>query len=191
MNSILKGLRSTLLLALAVSTCASASALGKNKKDLPPETSDREIIQLAQQAFNNDNFKLADYYYNVLLQRYGNNIVDYIIGKYEIGHIAIRKKDYATAVPIMEEILDIYAETPAGELPASYRVLAMNDLKRIPERARSGAYSTRGNDYYENDDYGDTDFFGEFPSDSSSGYEDSDSGYDDGGYGSYGGGFYF
>lgn len=170
----------TILLLMTLSSCNTASHLfwGKPKTDLPPETSDKEIIQLAQQAFNSNNYKLSDYYYNVLLQRYGNNTVDYIIGKFEIAHIAVRLKDYDTAVPLLREIIQIYDDAPTGELPAAYRVLAQNDLKSIPEKDRISvdAANGGGNDYYEDGDYGDTDFFGSF-----GGYDDgsSSSGNDD------------
>ncbi|MBQ9539333.1 MAG: hypothetical protein IJU95_08670 [Treponema sp.] len=182
-GNVIKSLFSAAFLTLAFSSCET---MGKvDPQSLPMETSDREIVQMAQKAFNNNNFKLSEQYYNVLLQRYGNNTVDYIIGKYEIAHIAVKKKDYSTAVPILEEILGIYSETPAGELPASYKVLAQNDLKKVPEKTRmelSSSYTGKqGNDYYENDDYGDTDFFNEYAPpqpDGGGNYSDNDSYWD-------------
>ena len=158
LKNILRASLPALLMAVAASPCTGLGA----KKEVPPDASDREIIQMAQQAFNNMNYRLADHYYNVLLQRYGNNTVDYVIGKFEIAHIALRKKDYETAVPILIEIIDIYNETPTGELPPSYKVLAQNDLKKVPERTRLALSANgRNNDYYENEDYGDTGFFEE------------------------------
>ena len=75
-------------------------------------------------------------------------------------------------------MLEIYADTPTGDLPAAYRVLAQNDLKKIPESLRrSISASGKGNDYYENNDYGDTDFFGTIPDYGS--YEDDSSSDDD------------
>lgn len=166
----------TALMAAGLSSCSTVSS----KKELPPETSDKEIIQLAQQAFNNRNYKLSTHYYNVLLQRYGNNTVDYIIGNFEIAHIALKKKDYSTAVPLLNEVLLIYKDTPAGYLPASYRVLALNDLKKVPEQKRSSiSASGRFNDYYEDDDYGDTDFFGISPFDNIDTGDSDDTGYTD------------
>lgn len=159
LKNILKSCVPALVVLFAALPC---EGFGIKSKEVPVDASDREIIQMAQQAFNNSNFRLAERYYNVLLQRYGNNTVDYIIGKFEIAHIAVRKKDYATAVPILNEIIDIYDETPTGELPAAYKVLAQNDLKKVPEGTRmSISASGKQNDYYENDDYGDTGFFEE------------------------------
>ncbi|MBQ3799206.1 MAG: hypothetical protein II837_02815 [Treponema sp.] len=158
LKNIIRASLPALLMAVAASPCTGLGA----KKEVPPDATDREIIQMAQQAFNNSNFKLSEHYYNVLLQRYGTNTVDYIIGKFEIAHIAIRKKDYETAVPILTEIIDIYDETPTGELPPSYKVLAQNDLNKVPERLRMSITADgKQNDYYENDDYGDTGFFAE------------------------------
>ena len=104
LKNIIRASLPALLMAVAASPCTGLGA----KKEVPPDATDREIIQMAQQAFNTSNFKLSEHYYNVLLQRYGTNTVDYIIGKFEIAHIAIRKKDYETAVPILTEIIDIY-----------------------------------------------------------------------------------
>lgn len=158
LRNIIKVSLPALLMAVLASPCMGLGA----KKEVPPDASDREIIQMAQQAFNNMNYRLAEHYYNILLQRYGMNTVDYVIGKFEIAHIAVRKKDYETAVPILSEILSIYEETPTGELPPSYKVLAQNDLKKIPERIRMSIVADgKNNDYYENDDYGDTGFFEE------------------------------
>ncbi len=166
LKNIVKTSTATFLLLISLSSCGTLRNIfwGKPKGELPMDTSDREIIQLAQAAFNNDNFKLANYYYNILLQRYGNNTVDYVIGNYEIAHIAIRKKDYTTAVPLLNEVLSIYDDTPTGYLPAAYKVLAQNDLNKVPEQLRNSiTSSTKSNDYYENGDYGDTDFFGTPP----------------------------
>ncbi len=161
LKNVLKISLTTALLLVELNACNTMAS----KKELPMETTDKEIIQLAQQAFNNRNYKLSNHYYNVLLQRYGNNTVDYVIGTFETAHIAIKNKDYDTAVPLLNEVLEIYKNTPSGELPAAYRVLAQNDLNKIPEQKRSIiSASGRNNDYYENDDYGDTDFFGIPPS---------------------------
>ena len=198
LKNILKASLPVLLMAVVAFPCTGFGK--KSKKEVPQEASDREIIQMAQEAFNNNNFKLSEHYYTVLLQRYGNNTLDYIIGKFERAHIAVRMKDYDTAVPILREIIQIYDDAPTGELPASYRVLAQNDLKKIPEKARISvdAANGGGNDYYENGDYGDTDFFREL-----GGYNDGDSANDvgssdDDGYddyyedqGSYSSGFYW
>ena len=180
---ILKALAPALVL-LAVSPC---DAIGLKSKEIPPDASDKEIIQMAQKAFNNNNFKLASKYYNELLLRYGDNPADYVIGTYEIAHIAVRKKDYKTAVPMLNEILNIYDDTPAGAIPPAYRVLAQNDLKRVPDNTRRTITARdNNNDYYENGDYGDTDFFGTPDYEAS---DDADDGYgasDNGGYGSDG-----
>ncbi len=159
LKNIVKILIATVLLSICVTACETIG--GRSKKDIPMETSDREIIQLAQNAYNNNNYRLSSYYYNMLLQRYGNNTKDYIIGNYELAHIAMRKKDYNTAVPLLNEILSIYDDTPAGYLPPSYKILAQNELKKVPEQERSYITSlNKNNDYYENGDYGDSDFFG-------------------------------
>ena len=176
-----RSLLPALALILAAAPCV-ALGIGSNK-EVPPDATDKQIIQLAQEAFNRSNYKLASHYYNTLLQRYGNNTVDYIIGNYELAHIAARKKDYASAVPRLNEILAIYNDTPAGYLPASYKVLAQMDLDRIPAATRQSITAgSKQNDYYEDGDYGDTDFFGTPPAEESGEEDDYWGNYSGGGY---------
>ena len=58
------------------------------------ETSDREIVQLAQTAYDKGNEKLAISYYEQLIMYYGQDLSIYVEGKYEIGHIYLKQKKY-------------------------------------------------------------------------------------------------
>lgn len=135
LENIVKIAALALVLSVGMSSCKSLKhtfSSGIPKETPSMDLSDSEIIQLAQNAYDQNNTKLAEYYYKLLLQRYGNNPLDYIEGRFELGHIAIKKKDYVHAVPMLQEIIDIYNNAPAGALPGAYRKLAENDLAKVP-----------------------------------------------------------
>lgn len=121
-----------LTLSLSAAICAGFMSCTTTKKEIPYETSDREIIQMAQDAFGAGDNDTALYYYETLLMRYGNDMAIYVEGRYEIAHIYLRQKRYSEAAPIYMEILSIYQDSIPGSLPGSFRKLAQNDLAKIP-----------------------------------------------------------
>ncbi len=100
--------------------------------ELPADTTAREIIQKAQNASNTGNDKAAEYYYNILLQRYGMDTAIYIEGTFEIAHLCVKQKRYSEAATKLQEILDIYNDSTPGMYPAQFRKLAQIDLAKIP-----------------------------------------------------------
>lgn len=96
-----------------------------------PETP-REIVQLAQDAADAGNTKLAKWYYIQLLERHGSDPAIYIEGNFEIAHLDIKKKDYEAAVPRLNEIIAIYDSVAPGVLPGQYKKLAQKDLEKVP-----------------------------------------------------------
>ncbi len=125
----------TFVLALTAVTFVSCSTFGGSTPKTPPSENltDREIVQLAQTAYDEGHTQLSEYYYKLLLQRYGNNTYDYIEGRYELAHLALKRKDYRTAVPMLKEVLEIYDASLPGTLPGSYKKLAEIDLAKVPE----------------------------------------------------------
>lgn len=117
----------TILASLfAVTSCASTD-------EIPSDYSAAQIMQLGQKSYDNGNYTKAEYYYSQALIKFGMDTPIYVECRYEIGHIAIRTKDYATAYRSFTEILDIYASYPAGTLSPSYKTLAQKGLSQIPE----------------------------------------------------------
>ncbi|MCH5292014.1 MAG: hypothetical protein J1D88_09725 [Treponema sp.] len=120
---------------IAICTAALAglfSACSSIPESVPTDLTDREIVQRAQTAYDTGHIKAAQYYYDVLLKRYGMNTAIYIEGRYELAHIAIKKKKYEQAVPILQEIIELYAASAPGSLPGEYRKLAELDLAKVP-----------------------------------------------------------
>lgn len=100
--------------------------------DVPTDLTPREIIQKAQNAYNDGNSKLARYYYDVLISRYGMDTTTYIEGKYEIAHIYVKAKDWNNAVPILDEIKSLYDHSLPGSFPGEYLKMVENDLAKVP-----------------------------------------------------------
>ncbi len=96
------------------------------------DATDREIVQMAQTAYDDGEESDALDYYNVLLQRFGMNSAVYVEARFEIAHIYFKDKDYEKAAPIYEELLDLYATAMPGQLPGAYQKLAANDYSKIP-----------------------------------------------------------
>lgn len=119
---------SVLALSLSFSLTGCASA----PKEIPQDATDREIIQLAQSAYDSGKSDHAIYYYDQLLMRYGNDLAIYVEGKYEIGHIYFKQGKYTEASAIFLEILDIYNSLAPGSLPGAFKKMTENDLSKIP-----------------------------------------------------------
>lgn len=98
-----------------------------------------DIIIRAQQYSDESKTSAAEMMYNKLLDEYGSDTNYRIIAEYEIAHIKLKKRKYADAKPLYEDIISIY-ETTYESLPGKYYVLAKNDLERLNEE-----YTYEGN----------------------------------------------
>mgnify|MGYP002870096239 CR=1 FL=1 len=122
--------------AIIASACALFSCV-LTPKNIPEDLTAKELIQKGQTAFDKGNKKAASAYYTALLERYGDDPAYYIEAKYEIAHIYIKKKQYKTAAPLVEEVLEIYRTVPSGTLPGSFNKLAEVDYAKIPDKYKS------------------------------------------------------
>ena len=95
----------------------------------------QEMIQNGQAAYEDGKNKVALAYFNEVVARYGDDPALYIEARYEIGHLYMKSKDYEHAVPILEEIRDIYPTVQPGTLPGAYEKLANLELAKVPASA--------------------------------------------------------
>lgn len=128
-NNVIKNLFIAEIIAMGFATVSCTS----NKVAVTDTMTSREIVQQAQNAYDNGNAKLAEQYYKTLLTRYGNDTSIYVEGRFELAHIYVKQKEYKKALPMLQEIITIYDNSEPGQLPGSYRKLAENDLKKIPD----------------------------------------------------------
>ncbi len=100
--------------------------------EIPEDLTAREIVQYAQTAYDEGNTKIAEKYYQALLDRYGDDMNYYIEAKFEIAHLYIKKKKWDKAEPILKEILTIYENSLPGQYTPSFKKLAELDYAKIP-----------------------------------------------------------
>lgn len=117
------------------SAVIAASLLAASCTSIPDTVPDdsHQIIQLAQNAIDSGNTKLARFYYEQLLEKHGNEADIYIEANYELAHLDIKKKNYDDALPRLEQILYIYDNVAPGVLPGKFKKLAAIDLAKIPQ----------------------------------------------------------
>ncbi|MCL1927847.1 MAG: hypothetical protein FWG07_03515 [Treponema sp.] len=99
-------------------------------EDMPPT----KIIQRAQEATDDNKYKVAIQYYQALLERYGNINEYYVTGEYEIAFIHYKQKRYSEARRGFENLMVLYRAEGSETLPPQFRVLSQKVLARIEEK---------------------------------------------------------
>ncbi len=123
------------LLTAGTLTAATAFVSCQSIPVIPEDMSAQELIQNGQSSSEAGHYKAALHYFNAVVERYESDPTVYIEAKYEIGHLYMKKKNYTAAVPILEEIRDLYPQVTPGTLPAAFEKLAKLDLARLtPEQ---------------------------------------------------------
>ncbi|MCQ2593358.1 MAG: hypothetical protein MJ188_11315 [Treponema sp.] len=120
-----------LILILSVTLIFSAISC-KTTSEIPTDLTASQLIQKGQDAFSNDDYKLAENYYTAVIKRYGTNTEIYIEAKYELGHTYLKSKNYEGAYSAFSEILELYEYSSVGDLPPSFKKLAQIGIKKIP-----------------------------------------------------------
>jgi len=99
--------------------------------DVPPEMPAAKIVQKAQEAADVNKYKTAMEYYQVLLERYGDEDEYFAVAEYEIAFIRYKQKDYASARRGFEALLARYREK--NTLPPQFKALSEKMLNRLKE----------------------------------------------------------
>lgn len=76
--------------------------------EVPENLTKADLIQLAQDSYEAGNTNAAEFYYEVILERFEDDVSAQIVAKFEIAHLHIKEKDYKTARPILEEIIECF-----------------------------------------------------------------------------------
>ena len=105
-------------------------------KSVPENLSKEELIQLAQDAYDEGNEKASVFYYETIIERFGEDLGTRIAAMFEIAHIQIKAKKWDEARPILNEIIAYFdAPDSALTLPQEYKKLAIIDWKKLPENS--------------------------------------------------------
>lgn len=88
------------------------------------DTSAQKIIQLAQERYDAYDLNGANYYYQILLDRYGSDPNYMLNAKYEMAFIEYKKGNKDKALAAFKEILARYDEPDASNLSQTWKVLS-------------------------------------------------------------------
>jgi outer membrane protein assembly factor BamD (BamD/ComL family) len=119
-----------LVLLLGLSACAT-------RRQITDDVSPEELVQYAQEAMDNNRYKQALGYYELILERFPSNDYMTCTAEYEIAFIHYKQKKYEEARSEFEALLKRY-DTPDEELlPAQFKILTNIVLKQIAEKTKS------------------------------------------------------
>jgi outer membrane protein assembly factor BamD (BamD/ComL family) len=105
--------------------------------EIPEDLTQAELIQLAQEATDQENWEAAQAYYAAMVDRYPNDRAAIATARYEIAFIEYKRGDFDEAERRFEELLGMY-DFERDELPAWPRVLANRVLDEMEaERQRA------------------------------------------------------
>ncbi len=125
-NTVMASLAAMLL--LAATGCSSVP----DPATIPPDTSAAELSQKGQTAFDENNYKASEVYYQLIIDRFPDSPALVVAAEFEIAHLRVKRKDWADAKTRLDAIIARYETTGGAGLPPEYLVLAKNDLKKIP-----------------------------------------------------------
>lgn len=100
-------------------------------KNISPELTAAQLIQLGQSAYETGHYKNAEKYFLTALERYGDNTYIYIESQYELAHLYKKQKLYKKSYDILTELLKMYDYS--YELPGAYKKLCTIELEKFPE----------------------------------------------------------
>ncbi|MBR4448614.1 MAG: hypothetical protein IKS30_00235 [Treponema sp.] len=124
----------TIIAAVLTAVLTSCSSV---PKEIPESLTAQELIQLGQSNFESENYKAALVYYNTAVERYADFPAIYVEAKFEIAHLYVKEKKYDLAVPVLNELKQMYDTTAPGTLPAAYKKLTEIEFAKIPAGKRN------------------------------------------------------
>lgn len=98
-----------------------------------PDLTPTELNQKAQEELDKGYTKSALAYYEILLNRYGQDASVRTGAEYEIAHIYIKQKKWLEADRILKMIISRYETAGGASIAPKYYVLAKNDYAKIQE----------------------------------------------------------
>ncbi len=116
-----------LLLAAAILLFASCQSV---PTEAPEDLTKADLIQLAQDSYDEGNDAAAKFYYELIIERFSTDPSAYIVAKFEIAHMYVKDKDYKTARPLLEEIVGCYDDPEIAAALPEYLKLAKIDLAK-------------------------------------------------------------
>ncbi|MDR2740892.1 MAG: hypothetical protein LBB98_01900 [Treponema sp.] len=118
------------LLAILFSGCYSGP------KDIKDDTTAAELVQRAQEASDKNRYKLAMQYYELILERFPDDIDMVCTAEYEIAFIHYKQRKYEIAREGFNALLERYNTPDEVLFPPQYKRLAAIVLERMAEKGK-------------------------------------------------------
>jgi len=116
---------------LAAAYAASLLSCASKPASIPDDMSAPSIVQRAQEASDDYDYKVALAYYQALKERYGSDPAYLCAAEYEMSFIAYKQGRIVEAKAGFQELLARYSQPGAEALPQRYRILAVKVLDNI------------------------------------------------------------
>jgi outer membrane protein assembly factor BamD (BamD/ComL family) len=101
-------------------------------EQIPEDLSQAELIQLAQEASEAENWAASRAYYQAIVERFSQDREALAVARYEIGFVEYKSGNFDAAEQQFATLLGMY-DFESSQLPAWPRVLAGVILDRIEE----------------------------------------------------------
>jgi outer membrane protein assembly factor BamD (BamD/ComL family) len=105
-------------------------------EDVKADTTPAEIVQRAQEASDKNRYKQAKEYYELILERFPDDIDMVCTAEYEIAFIHYKQRKYDLAREGLNALLERYNTPDEVLLPPQYKRLATIVLERIAEKEK-------------------------------------------------------
>ena len=101
-----------------------------------------EIIQMAQERSDLNDWKGAQYYYKALLEKFPDDPALTVTAMYELAFIEYKQGHWESARTGMTAVLDKYAAPEGAALTQTWKILAEKVLAKLPKQAQPAAAAT-------------------------------------------------
>ena len=109
--------------------------------EIPEDLTRAELIQLAQEAADQENWEAARAYYEAMIERFPDDRAAVATARYEIAFVEYRRGNFATAEALFTQVIQMY-DTEADALPAWPGVLSRRLLEIIETERGSNSRDT-------------------------------------------------
>ena len=123
-----------LIILAAFLAAASLFISCRTLKEIPEDKTSAQIIQMGQNYVGNGDYKSAEFCYNTVIERYGEDPAIYIEAKYELGRVYLAQHKYEKSYKIFKDLLSIYDSNYGMMLPGAYKKLCNLSISQIPEK---------------------------------------------------------
>ncbi len=103
---------------------------------IPDNLSPAEYFQRAQDASENENYRLALKYYEKFQKKYPDNLEKNLWASYEIAFLHHKMGDDKTAIELFDKLIDKYNSKDASKWPQAPKILAEKVKAKILEKQK-------------------------------------------------------